>query len=115
MPRAWDGTLLEPFDEHIPVLNSGNPEVVANRLLGEAFAICNGTLKIRPRRAHLCELLAYSQSYVEAGGGDRIELQALNRRVQLLAMQVAEAEANATAAMLAERTACLLGSMELAS
>jgi len=105
MPRTWiDGRPLEVFDEYVPVLNEGNPEVTANRLLGEAFRICHGTLNAQPRREHLQELLAYAQAYIEVARGDGIETQALARRCERMAVRLAELEANALAAGMAERT-----------
>jgi len=91
-------------DERIPVLNEFNPEIEANRYLGEAFRIANGTSDAQPKREHLAELLCYSRAWVEASRGDPIELKALHARIAHLSARNAELEANATAARLGERT-----------
>jgi hypothetical protein len=76
-----------------PRANEGNPEIGANRLLGEAFRIANGTSPMPPTRAHLCELLVFARAYVGIARGDGIERDALARRCEQLVGRNAELEA----------------------
>ena len=63
-------------------LTTRGPEVEANRLLGEAFRIANGTVDTRPTRTHLNELLAFARSWVDAVRGEGIKQDALVERGQ---------------------------------
>jgi hypothetical protein len=80
------------FDKSDPVPSERNPETSANRLLGEAFRIANGSTTLPPR-AHLCELLVFARAYVEIAQGDGIERDALAKGCEHLAERNAELEA----------------------
>ena len=79
--------------ERIPVRSEGIPETSANRLLGEAFRIANGTSLIRPTRAHVCELLSFARAYVEIARDDGFERDSLAKCCERLAARNAELEA----------------------
>lgn len=91
---AWQGCRgARRLEEQSPVLSERNPETGANRLLGEAFRIANGSTTLSPTRAHVCELLSFARAYVEIARDDGFERDSLAKCCERLAARNAELEA----------------------